>query len=700
MKKKASNTLMSREEKEGKNSFDSATFDRNYPEKTYQSFNTTFVNTLDGEPVAEPFGYTEGKISPVDVEMSEDITTPGPKEASLKIFKSLVASGDWSSIATYNVDLNSNLISKYSSEKTAALHKDLRFSPIDKKFDLFYFDFSNIKKEDINYCIANALGSSRPSAVGFISGIENSSLKQIIDLGFSKSSSFIEDGIFFIKKNDLKKIASVKISAENGDEKASFLCDIAETIDEKIAGLQPYRSLKYGSGLLFPYSKPQDVTYHMGSVSFPIDIIFIGSNGKIKKIASDIQPGTLGVFGSSDISMVLEIAGGASSMLGLSCGDKVLSVNPSEKEYSNFEKNYINFSNSKNLYVKTASFSKKISFENFDIFNHDKNNELASSIIKMGSFSRTAKKEVSVYNFDEFLMSGLGNILDLHISKVSKNNYFENTLTKSGSLSNFLAVNSFTPFEIRRAFFEIEKDLNKNKKVVIATNINQNLDLLKLLFVKRASEEIVFDKKIHSIDFVSIPKSSNSDILSGLEDRFSSNIEYKIISFDKIAGAKIPDDIKDSASKALEILGSIKIDLEIIIDAFKNNADQYLKSKDKPDLVKKSEKAYNLSCKRIAKKIATMLLKVKKVIIIMNEIKDISSVDEKIETLSLSCKEFVSTAEEIFALESKIAQDDFVDLLSAESSRIEKSGEDVENNINNFSDYISKNILNKRILSR
>jgi hypothetical protein len=60
----------------------------------------------------------------------------------------------------------------------------------------------------------------------------------------------------------------------------------------------------------------------------------------------------------------------------------------------------------------------------------------------------------------------------------------------------------------------------------------------------------------------------------------------------------------------------------------------------------------------------------------------------------------VSTAEEIFALESKIAQDDFVDLLSAESSRIEKSGEDVENNINNFSDYISKNILNKRILSR
>ena len=84
----------------------------------------------------------------------------------------------------------------------------------------------------------------------------------------------------------------------------------------------------------------------------------------------------------------------------------------------------------------------------------------------------------------------------------------------------------------------------------------------------------------------------------------------------------------------------------------------------------------------------------------MNNIKDISVVDEKIESLSMSCKEFVTTAEETFSLETKIKEDNFVDLLSTETSRIEKSAEDIENNINNFCDYISKNILNKRILSR
>lgn len=90
----------------------------------------------------------------------------------------------------------------------------------------------------------------------------------------------------------------------------------------------------------------------------------------------------------------------------------------------------------------------------------------------------------------------------------------------------------------------------------------------------------------------------------------------------------------------------------------------------------------------------------KKIIKKMNSVKDISSVDEKIESLSLSCKEFVDVAEGIFELEPKIKESDFVDRLSSETSKIEKSAEDVDNNIKNFSDYILKNILNKKVLSR
>ncbi len=274
MKKTSSSTLTTREDIKSERAFDSATSEINYPEKTHQPLNTTFVNTIDGDPIAQPFDYSEGIISSVEEE--EGITMVGPKEASIKMFERLAESGSWSSIATYNLNSDSKEILKYSSNSSTGLYRDLRFGSIDKKYDLFYFDFSNLKKSDLPYCIANALSSSRPSAIGFIAGIDNSNLDQLREFGFSKSSSLSSDSVFFLKKNDLNKISSVKIYDASKNEKTFFLCDVAHSLEDKIAGLQPYRSLKYGSGLIFPYEKPQDVTYHMGSVSFPIDIIKSG----------------------------------------------------------------------------------------------------------------------------------------------------------------------------------------------------------------------------------------------------------------------------------------------------------------------------------------------------------------------------------------------------------------------------------------
>ena len=707
MKKLSSTTLMSREDKDSYNSFDSATLERNYPDNSYQSLNTTHVNLFDGEPTAEPFGYSAGIISPVedyaedDFEGDEDIDMVKSKQASINMFKKLVASNSWSSIATFNLKLNSDKILKYSSDNSNGLYKDLRFSTIDSKYDLFYFDFSKVKKSDLEYCIKNALASSRPHSLGFIYGIDNSSMKYISDLGFTKSNSISLDNVFFLKKNDLKKISMVRVFDESNGERAKFLCDVAATMEDKIAGLQPYKTLKYGSGLLFPYDRPQDVTYHMGSVSFPIDIIFVGADQRIKKIAKNIEPGTLGVFGSANTSLVLEIAGGASTALGISVGDKIISSNVSEDEYSSFDKLYHSFSNEKNIYVKNASFVKKIAFNNFEIFNISNTSNQISSLIKSASQNLKKSEDVVVYNFDNFISNGASSINNVDVSlflKCASNINLDSG--KSSILSNFLSINSFTPFEIRRAFKSIQDDLNLGKKVVIATEINGNLNMFKSLIIKRASEEFIFDKKIHSIDVISIPRSTIEETVIGLSDRYSGLSSYNNITLSKSAGIAIPDNVKSDASEALKILLDVKKELSNIVDLFKHNSEEYLKHKDKVDLIKKTEKEYILSSKRISKKIVTMLLGIKKTIKIMTGIKDISSVDEKIESLSLACKEFVETAEGIFELSAKTKEDGFPDLLATETARIEKSAEDIENNINNFCDYISKNILNKKILSR
>ena len=699
MKKYSSSTLTTRSEPSD-HDFDSSTDELNYPERGYQPFNTTFVNTFNGESIAEPFGYESGMISPVD---DDGISLPGPKEASISTFKGLVSTGSWSSVATFNLNLDIDKIQKYSSSSSFGLKKDLRFSPIDKKYDLFYFDFSEIKKNDLPYCINNALASSRPSAVGFISGVGPDNFEQISSLGFSKSTSISNNEVLFIKKNDLSKISHVKITSPDGASKAEFLCDVAKNLEDKIAGLQPYKTLKYGSGLLFPYEKPQDVTYHMGTVSFPIDIIFVQSSGRIKKIASNILPGTLGVFGASDISLVIEISGGSSKELGLNVGDSVYQNVVTSESLDNYNKLYGNFSSKNNFYVKNASFTRAISFGEFELIAVDSNSNSPSRMIKSASINRSVpkKRELSVYNFDDILYSDFGKINNLSYLKFIRSDDDNLFFSKSASLSNFLAINSFTPPEVRKTFNMMKKDLSLGKKVVVATKIYNDLDLLKSLIIKRASEEVIFDNNIHSIELISIPTNSIESHKEEIMERFSaSSISIKKIYLEKKAGSLISDEVKEEASDCVSLLSEVDDNLDEVLSSFKNNSEQYLKNKDKPDIITGSKKSYNLSCRRISKKIVKMLLNVKKIIKKMNSVKDISSVDEKIESLSLSCKEFVDVAEGIFELENKIKESDFVDKLSSETSKIEKSAEDVSNNIKNFSDYILKNILNKKVLSR
>ena len=709
MKKHSSAVLTTRQSVPPRDGFSPTTTERNYPDNSYQSFNTTHVNTLaDGDPIAEQFGYEGGIISPVD---DDGIDTTLSKESSLHIFKKMASSKAWSSIATFNVNLDISQIQKYSSGNSFGLKKDLRFSTIDKKYDLFYFNFSNIKKEDIKYCIANSLSSAKPISTGFISGVSSSDLIEIGKFGFSRSASVLSEDVFFIRKNDLNKISSVNVFSSDNSKKVEFLCDVAETIEEKISGLQPYQSLKYGAGLIFPYKRPQDVMYHMGSVSFPIDIIFIGSNNKIKKIEKNILPGTLATFGSSDVSAVLEISGGSSNNIGLMVGDTVSIKKPSDDVVEKFSKLQNNFSSSSNLFIKNSSFTRKISFGTFDIFN------VGGDLIKTSEFIKTAssntyakqKKVLSVYNFDRFLTSDFGRIRASEGNFISCNNFISNSIknfkniniSKSASLSDFLAIKSFTPFEIRRAFLMIKDDLSKGNKVVVATELNGDMNILKALIVKRASEEVIFDHKIHSIDIISAPMSSFISNNNEFLERFSADsLSYKDVSLDKFAGGQIPDNVKENASVAVEVLSEAKELLEQILSDFKNNSEQYIKVKDKVDFVKKSGDKYQTSCTRLSKKIVKFLLKIKKTIKIMNSIKDISSVDEKIESVSLACKEFSDIAEETFEIVRIIEDPNFVNELVAKTSKIEKSIEDVDINIRNFSDYILKNILNKKVLSR
>lgn len=91
-----------------------------------------------------------------------------------------------------------------------------------------------------------------------------------------------------------------------------FKVSVAKTNEQKRRGLEVFESLETDQGLLFPMNGSY-ATFHMGSVRFPIDIIFLlledKDNLKVAKIVHDVQPGDLSRW-SNWADYVLEVTGG------------------------------------------------------------------------------------------------------------------------------------------------------------------------------------------------------------------------------------------------------------------------------------------------------------------------------------------------------------------------------------------------------
>jgi uncharacterized membrane protein (UPF0127 family) len=106
------------------------------------------------------------------------------------------------------------------------------------------------------------------------------------------------------------------------DNGARFTVDVADTLDQKAAGLEVFDSLAQGYGLLFPFDPPESVTFHMGKVKFPIDIVFLledpfGKNLIASKIIRAVVPGSLDHWGHDKVRYVLELPGGTCKRTGI-----------------------------------------------------------------------------------------------------------------------------------------------------------------------------------------------------------------------------------------------------------------------------------------------------------------------------------------------------------------------------------------------
>ena len=119
-------------------------------------------------------------------------------------------------------------------------------------------------------------------------------------------------------------LEQVALSVTSSNGKHRFIVEVARTPDEQAQGLMFRNSVPPDRGMIFPYDPPVQVSFWMKNTLVPLDILFIGPDWKIGRIAANTTPMSLDPVPSIDpVSAVLEIAGGRAAELGIREGDKV-----------------------------------------------------------------------------------------------------------------------------------------------------------------------------------------------------------------------------------------------------------------------------------------------------------------------------------------------------------------------------------------
>lgn len=105
------------------------------------------------------------------------------------------------------------------------------------------------------------------------------------------------------------------------DGQARFSVEIADDPAERAQGLMFRERLSAGSGMLFIYEEPQDVAFWMKNTLIPLDMVFIGPDGRVNGVHENAVPGDLTpIPGPANTLMVLEIQGGLARRIGLAPG--------------------------------------------------------------------------------------------------------------------------------------------------------------------------------------------------------------------------------------------------------------------------------------------------------------------------------------------------------------------------------------------
>jgi uncharacterized protein len=158
--------------------------------------------------------------------------------------------------------------------------------------------------------VSIALSSGRISRRGVLAGLTGASLAAAWGISAARA--------------ELASFPKSKLVIETASGKYNFNIELALSQPQMAQGLMFRRALAPDAGMLFDYGEPQPIAMWMKNTLIPLDMVFIGKDGKVVDFHERAVPLSLDTIEAKvPARAVLELNGGTVARLGIKVGDTV-----------------------------------------------------------------------------------------------------------------------------------------------------------------------------------------------------------------------------------------------------------------------------------------------------------------------------------------------------------------------------------------